>query len=127
MFVIGKSKTPRCLKYVKQFPCQYRHQKKSWMTSELFEEWVRKLDRMFRDKARNIVLIIDNCPAHPDVSNLTNVKLVFLPPNTTSVLQPMDRGLSEVSKPNTADELYECALRRWIKTSRVQKSRSFKP
>ena len=88
LFIIGKSKTPRCFKYVKQ----YRNQMKSWMTSEFFEEWVRKLDRMFRDKARNIVLIIDNCPAHPDVSNLTNVKLVFLAPNTTSVLQLMDQG-----------------------------------
>ena len=52
MFIIGKSKTPRCFKYVKQLPCQYRNQKKNWMTSELFEEWVRKLDRMFRDKSQ---------------------------------------------------------------------------
>ena len=31
--------------------------------------------------------------AHPSVSNLTNVQLVFLPPNTTSVLQPMNQGV----------------------------------
>ena len=35
---------------------------------------------MFRDKAKKIALLVDNCPAHPDVSNLTNVKFVFLPP-----------------------------------------------
>ena len=30
------------------------------MTSELFEEWVWKHDCMFRDKARNIALLLDN-------------------------------------------------------------------
>ena len=63
------------------------------MNSEIFEEWVRKLDRKFRADDRNIALIIDNCPAYPSISNLTNVQLVFLPPNTTSILQPMDQGV----------------------------------
>ena len=61
------------------------------MTSELFEEWVQKLDRMFCDKARNIALLEDNCPNHRDISNLTNLKLLFLPPNRYSVLQPTDK------------------------------------
>ena len=38
MFVIGKSKTPRCFKGVKNVPCRYRAQPKSWISSELFEE-----------------------------------------------------------------------------------------
>ena len=63
------------------------------MNSEIFEEWVRKLHQKFRADDRNIALIIDNCPAHPSISNLTNVQLVFLPPNTTSILQPMDQGV----------------------------------
>ena len=36
MFVIGKSKTPRCFKHIKQLPCTYRNQLKSWMTGDLF-------------------------------------------------------------------------------------------
>ena len=44
-------------------------------------------------EGRKIALLIDNCPAHPSVSDLTNVQLVFLLPNTTSVLQPMDQGV----------------------------------
>ncbi|XP_057307425.1 tigger transposable element-derived protein 6-like [Hydractinia symbiolongicarpus] len=44
MFVIGKSANPRCFKGVKTLPCRYRSQKKSWMSGELFEEWVRELD-----------------------------------------------------------------------------------
>ena len=27
MFVVGKSKTPQCFKYIKQIPCRYRSQK----------------------------------------------------------------------------------------------------
>ena len=93
MFVIGKVKNPRCFKNVKHLPCEYKSQKKSWMNSEIFEERVRKLDRKFCADDRKIALIIDNCPAHPSISNLTNVQLVFLPPNTTSILQPMDQGV----------------------------------
>ena len=93
MFVIGKSKTPRCFKNVSSLPCRYRSQKKSWMDSALFEEWVRELDVKFEKQNRKIALIIDNCPAHPTIADLSNVKLIFLPPKTTSVSQPMDQGV----------------------------------
>ena len=58
MFVIGKSKTPRCFKHIKNLPCKYKSQKKSWMDSQMFEEWVRKLDRTFRMEERKIALLI---------------------------------------------------------------------
>ena len=93
MLVIGKSKNPRCFKGVKRVPCRYRAQQKSWMSSELFEEWVRELDRNFVSKKRKMALIIDNCSAHPDVPALEWVELIFLPPNTTSVTQPIDQGV----------------------------------
>ena len=92
-FGIGKSKKPRRFKNVKQLPCRYRAQKKSWMIGVLFEEWVRKLDASFRAQSRKVALLIDNCPAHPEIKNPTNINLIFLPPNTTSVLQPMDQGV----------------------------------
>ena len=63
------------------------------MDSTLFEEWVRELDVKFQKENRKIALIIDNCPAHPTIADLSNVKLIFLPPNTTSVSQPMDLGV----------------------------------
>ena len=46
---------------------------------------------------RQVVLIVDNCPAQLSDVELTAVKLVFLPPNTTSVLQPCDQGIIPVS------------------------------
>ena len=115
MFVIWKSKNPCCFKNVKHLPCEYKSQKKSWMNSEIFEEWVRKLDRKFRADDRNIALIIDNCSAHPSISNLTNVQLVFLPPNTTSILQPT--ALKRI----TEEGLYVCYAEPWRKKGLVQR------
>ena len=63
------------------------------MDSQIFEEWVRKPNRTFRIEGRAFALLIDNFPAHPFVSDLTNVSLVFLPPNSTLVLQAMDQGI----------------------------------
>ena len=37
--------------------------------------------------------MIDNCPVHYEVQGLSNVRLEFLPPNTTSKSQPMDQGV----------------------------------
>ncbi|XP_052217900.1 tigger transposable element-derived protein 4-like [Dreissena polymorpha] len=93
LLVLGRSQNPRCFKHVKSLPVQYKANKKAWMTSEIFKEWVRKVDGLYRKKNRKIIIIVDNCPAHPEVSNLRAVTLVFLPPNTTSILQPMDQGI----------------------------------
>ncbi|XP_057299235.1 tigger transposable element-derived protein 4-like [Hydractinia symbiolongicarpus] len=98
MFVIGKSVTPRCFKEVRSLPCQYKAQKKAWMDSEIFTDYVKKLDVKFETAGRKIVLIIDNCPAHPEVTGLKAVELVFLPPNTTSKTQPMDQGVIRALK-----------------------------
>ena len=47
MFVIRKSKNPRCFKGVDILSCRYRAQRKSCVSSELFEEGVRELNRKF--------------------------------------------------------------------------------
>jgi hypothetical protein len=44
-------------------------------------------------KKKHQLLIVDNFPAHPVLENLENMKLVFLPTNTASVLRPMDQGV----------------------------------
>ena len=63
------------------------------MDSTLFEEWVREVDRRFTKEGRKIVLLVDNCPANPFIDNLVYTELMFLPPSTTSKLQPMDQGV----------------------------------
>ena len=93
MLCIGKYKKPRAFKNVHSLPCPYEATKKAWMTSPLFQSWVRKLDRRMLIEGRKIALLVDNCSAHPVLDELDNIELIFLPPNTTSVLQPMDAGI----------------------------------
>ncbi len=62
------------------------------MRSEIFDEFLKSLNKKMIKNNRKIALIVDNCTAHPFV-RLSNVKLIFLPPNTTSRLQPMDMGV----------------------------------
>ena len=93
LLVIGKSKNPRCFKHVKSLPVQYEANKKAWMTGEMFTSWLRKMDRDFQRQKRKVLFFVDNCTAHPDFSGLSAIKLIFLPPNTTSKLQPMDQGI----------------------------------
>ena len=93
IFVIGKAKNPRCFKIIQTLARRYRSQKKSWMDIALFEEWVREINVEFKVKEKKVALIIDNCSAHPEIENLSHVKLIFIPPNTTSVTQPMDQSI----------------------------------
>lgn len=93
LFVIGRSAKPRCFRGWKNLPTAYTGQRKAWMTSEIFESWVRDLDKRMTAQGRKIALLVDNCPGHPNVTGLNAVKLFFLPPKTTAVLQPMDAGI----------------------------------
>ena len=98
LLVIGKSKNPRCFKSVHSLPVDYTASKKAWMNSEIFMNWLQKMNRRFVQQSRNVLFIVDNCPAHPVVDNLSNMKVVFSPPNATSRLQPMDQGVIHALK-----------------------------
>nr|XP_042904211.1 tigger transposable element-derived protein 4-like [Parasteatoda tepidariorum] len=98
ILVIGKSKKPRCFRNVKSLPCDYDSNQKSWMTIKIFETYLKKLDSKMRKEKRNIIIFVDNCAAHSKENKYTNIKLQFLPPNSTSVLQPMDQGVIKVFK-----------------------------
>lgn len=93
LLVIGKFKNPRCFKNVKSLPVDYEANKRAWMNSQLFIDWVRKLDKVMTKQKRTILLFNDNCPAHPHIEGLKSIKLLFFPPNLTSKLQPCDQGI----------------------------------
>lgn len=95
--VIGKSQRPRCFKGIRDLsalPVSYYANKTAWMTSAIFTQWLREVNLKMRLTNRKILLILDNCAPHVAADlNLTNIKVVFLPPNVTSKLQPLDRGI----------------------------------
>ena len=98
MFVNGKSIKPRCFKGAKTWSCRYRAQHKSWMSGEVFEDWVHELDQIFAASKRKIALITNNFTVHAHVENLKWVELSFLPPNTTSHAQSMDQSIIRALK-----------------------------
>lgn len=91
--VIDKSKGPRCFKGVKNLPLDYVRNSKAWMTKTL-----KKVDKIMNIKGKKIVLFIDNCSAQTDLQTLENVKVIFLPANTTSKLQPLHQGIIHTFK-----------------------------
>ncbi|GFT75932.1 tigger transposable element-derived protein 6 [Trichonephila clavipes] len=91
--VIAKSTKPRCFKGINSFPTKYRSNKKAWMTTELFNEWLVSLNSDMKREKRHILLFLDNCTVHNNVLPLSNVKLRIFPPNSTSKLQPLDQGI----------------------------------
>ena len=65
------------------------------MTGDIFRTWLAAFNKDMRLQNRHVLLLVDNCSAHPQdaAKKLTNVQLSFLPPNTTSVIQPCDQGI----------------------------------
>lgn len=96
-FFIHTSKNPRALKGKKKddLPVNYYWNKTAWMQVSIWNDYLKKLDTKMRLQNRKILLLVDNAPVHITNENtqLTNVTLHFLPPNTTSHLQPCDAGI----------------------------------
>jgi hypothetical protein len=120
LLVIGKSKNPRCFKGIKTLPVTYKNQTNSWMSSDIFVEWYEKIfipqvKKHQRETGNqgNVLLLIDNATCHPSTLSLERekgkFKVLFLPPNVTSILQPMDQGVIESFK-----RFYRKALLRMV-------------
>ncbi|GFY06634.1 tigger transposable element-derived protein 6 [Trichonephila clavipes] len=90
--VTGKSAKPRCFKGINSFPTKYRSNKNAWMTTELFNEWLISLNSDMK-REKQYIIFLDNCTVHNNAPPLSNVKLQFFPPNSTSKLQPLDQGI----------------------------------
>ena len=81
------------LRDVSALPVKYTSSKNAWMTSNIFTNYLSAWNSSLRFQKRKIVLLLDNCSAHPSDIAFSNIKLIFLPPNTTSTLQPLDIGV----------------------------------
>ncbi|XP_072161219.1 tigger transposable element-derived protein 6-like [Bemisia tabaci] len=111
LLVIGKSKKPRCFKRGCLPPTiTYANNKKAWMTGELFSKWLVDFDKEMTKEKRKILLIIDNCTAHNVDPTLNSIELLYLPPNTTSKLQPANQGIIQNMKVKYRARLVERLL-----------------
>lgn len=101
--VINQSENPKSMKGVdkRHLPVHWRSNKKTWMTAALFQDWVTNCaipeKRAYCSKENldfKALILIDNAPGHPAYVNEINenVQFLFLPPNTTSLIQRMDQG-----------------------------------
>jgi hypothetical protein len=71
-------------------PVDYYSNANAWMTSVIFNDWLVRWDLELK---RKIVLLVGNCTAHTNNLLLKNIKVIFLPANTTSLIQPCDQGI----------------------------------
>ncbi|CAH3978477.1 unnamed protein product [Pieris brassicae] len=61
LLVIGKAKKPRCFKNIQSLPVTYENNTRSWMTSQIFEKWLRIWDAELKSGGNKILLLVDNC------------------------------------------------------------------
>ncbi|KAG9486798.1 hypothetical protein GDO78_006932 [Eleutherodactylus coqui] len=94
--------------------------RKAWVTLAMFQDWfyhhfIPEVERYCRDKniRFNILLLLDHAPGHaPFLDDFhANVKVVFLPPNTTSLLQSMDQGAIATFKKYYLSHTFRQALK----------------
>jgi hypothetical protein len=101
--IIHKYAKPHCFggSYNPNVYSYYYHNKKAWMTSLIFTDWLEKFNNFIKLKnpSRKVLLLVDNASGHNlTYLELSNVKVAYLPPNATSVLQPCDAGIIKTFK-----------------------------
>ncbi|GAU89780.1 hypothetical protein RvY_02291 [Ramazzottius varieornatus] len=94
--VIGRSKKPRAFTKAeldfKKAGFTWANNTKAWMTKAVFTPWLKELNERMEKQNCKILLLLDNASGH-NVDSLSHVRLVFLPPNQTSRIQPLDQGI----------------------------------
>lgn len=100
LLVIGKAARPRAFRKLNlnSLPVTWRSNKKAWMTTELMTEFLKMFDKRMGLQKRKVLLFLDNATSHPSDLKLKNVKIHFLPPNTTAFCQPLDQGIIKTFK-----------------------------
>lgn len=92
--IIVMAHNPICFRKV-QLPgdVQYTVHITAWMMVALFEEYVCTLDDKFAKDSCRGLFIVDSRPGYRKIEKLGAMRMELLPPNMTSTLPPMDRGL----------------------------------
>ena len=96
MAIIGTAKQPRCFK-IRKPAVPYFHQRNAWADTATFRAWFYTVFIPFirRNTSQKVALLMDNCGSHGNdlVDSKEQVRIFALPPNCTSLHQPMDMGI----------------------------------
>ena len=65
------------------------------MSGEILDKLFSKINCQLSFSSRFVILLMDNAGCHLQElkEKYSNIKIIFLPPNTTSHLQPLDLGI----------------------------------
>lgn len=101
--IIGKSRHPSFFgKKSEELGFDYRYNTSAWMTPNVFNEWLLSFDASIASShGKKVALLIDNCSVHgrPNtLPSLSFVDVIYLPLDTTSILQPLDAGITTALK-----------------------------
>jgi hypothetical protein len=73
--MIGRAKQPLCFRGKQSIPIIYWINLSSWMTTEIFTEFLHNLnERMIKENSK-IALTLDNCCSHPFLP-LSNISML---------------------------------------------------
>ena len=99
--------TPEPWKDKHQLPVFWLYSKKAWTMRSLFLDWFHwcffpEVRKYLASKGLpfKVLLTLHNVPSHPETHefNTEGIKVVYLPPNTTSLIQPLDQGVIRTFK-----------------------------
>ena len=77
---------------VKDMSVDWYASKNAWMTGEIHHQIMTKLNNEMRLSNRHILYVCDNASSH-QVREYSHIKFLMLPPNATSIMQPLDQGI----------------------------------
>ena len=99
-YIIGKSHRPRAFagKTGPQLGFDYVSNAKAWMTTVLYQDWLRRWDDELERTGRKILLLQDNFSGHVPPASLRNIRVENFEPNLTAHIQPMDQGIIRAFK-----------------------------
>ena len=122
--LIYHSENPRAFKSHKvlkeKLNVMWRANKKAWVTRQFFTEWVNlvfgpSVKKYLTDNNLPLqaLLVLDNAPAHPPglkddiLEEFQFIDVLYLPPNTTPILQPMDQQVIANFKKQYTRQLFK--------------------
>lgn len=98
IWAIGQARRPRALRGVclSTMGIQWRANKTAWMNTTIMAEWLQAF-YLHIGSTRQILLTMDNFSAHYTGLELapppSNIRICWLPANSTSRYQPLDQGI----------------------------------